>query len=200
MSIEQFLCKVSTIPSTLKEASSTQIEISVEEALQEESLDISEPVTDSTSEDSPYNIDETNYIENTLIISETRHKVILPYKLSALKNILQQNELYTSIDDVIDKLYTLPIEYYRFTPIARFKEGFKLVKEKAKGSKIKALALGFELFTNYNLHPAIITACNNIDELDIYLACLEENNLDDFHFFNIIYEIPLANCPPNPSL
>ena len=47
----------------------------------------------------------------------------------------------------------------------------------------------YELFGKYNLHPAIITACKSLDELDIYLACLEDNVLDEFPFFEIKYEI-----------
>lgn len=211
MTVQQFLCQIAVVPANSEESASLTTEAPAESNLENESIHLENPIessdiTSSTSEDSTTSTvelisPESNYIENTLIISETRKKVILPYRIEALKEKLSQNqELYTSIDDIIDKNYTLPIEYYRFTPIARFKEGFRLVKGKAKGSKIKALALGFELFTNYNLHPAIITACNSIDELDIYLACLEENNLDDFPFFNIIYEIPLANCNPKPSL
>ena len=57
-------------------------------------------------------------------------------------------------------------------------------------SKLKALSLASELFMNYNLHPAIITACKSVDELDVYLACLEDNTLQDFRFFDIKYEIP----------
>ena len=89
-------------------------------------------------------------------------------------------------------MYTKPISYYKFSPVSRFKETFKLVKEREKGSTFKALSLAFELLGNYNLHPAVITACNSLDELDIYLACLDDNTLEDFHFFNVKYEIPLA--------
>lgn len=130
--------------------------------------------------------------ENTLVISETNKKVILPYKMDTVEEILENNARYHSVEEVINKLYTKPISYYKFSPIARFKEAYKLVKEKEKGSRFKALALAFELLGNYSLHPAIITACKSIDELDIYLACLDENSLDDFKFFNIKYEIPLA--------
>ena len=211
ITIQQFLCQIAVVPTNLEESSSSTANVPVESDSENESINlensiVTSDITPSTTEDCTSSTvelmsSENNYIENTLIISENRKKIILPYKIENLKEkLLQNQDLYSSLDDVIDKNYTLPIEYYRFTPIARFKEGFKLVKEKAKGSKIKALALGFELFTNYNLHPAIITACNSIDELDIYLACLEENNLDDFPFFNIIYEIPLANCNPKPSL
>lgn len=132
------------------------------------------------------------YAENTLVISEAQKKVILPYNINTVNEILQNNARYHSIDEVVNKLYTRPINYYRFSAMARFKEAYKLVKNKEKSSIFKALALGFELFGNYSLHPAIITACSSLDELDIYLACLDENDLDDFKFFNIKYEVPLA--------
>ena len=126
---------------------------------------------------------EISYIENTLI----------PYTINNLKEILlNNNKEYSSLQDVIDKLYTKPINYYRFSAIARFRETYKLVKEREHGSKTKALELAFELLLNYNLHPAIITACKNLNELDIYIACLEDNTLDEFEFFDIKYEIPLA--------
>lgn len=40
------------------------------------------------------------------------------------------------------------------------------------------------------LHPAVITACKNIDELDIYLAYLETNELDKFDIFDVVFDIP----------
>jgi len=136
---------------------------------------------------------QDGFIENTLIISDSQKKVILPYEIKTIKDILQKNDKkYRSIEDVINKLYTKPINYYKFSPIARFKEAYKLVKEREKLSTFKALNLAFELLGNYNLHPAVISSCKNLDELDIYLACLDDNTLDDFHFFDIKYEIPLA--------
>ena len=41
----------------------------------------------------------------------------------------------------------------------------------------------------YELNPIIICACRNLDELDIYLDCLEENELYDFKCFDINFEI-----------
>lgn len=136
---------------------------------------------------------QNKFIENTLIISDSQKKVILPFEIETVKDILEKNnKKYRSIEDVINKLYTKPINYYKFSPIARFKEAYKLVKEKEKLSTFKALNLAFELLGNYNLHPAVISSCKNLDELDIYLACLDDNTLDEFHFFDIKYEIPLA--------
>ena len=40
-----------------------------------------------------------------------------------------------------------------------------------------------------NLNPAIIAACKSLKELDIYLDCLDENELDKFSCFNIVYNV-----------
>ena len=149
----------------------------------------------TTSEDFTVSSDDvdSSYIENTLIISELKGKVILPYKMETVKQILlNESEHYSSISEVIEKLYTIPIKNYKFASVARFREAYKLMIEKEHSSKLKAISLASELFGNYNLHPAIITACNSLDELDIYLACLEDNVLGDFKFFDIKYEIPPA--------
>ena len=132
----------------------------------------------------------SSFVENTLVISEMQNKVILPYKISEINELLFNNtDKYSSIEDVIEKKYTLPMEKYKFSAISRFKEAYRLVKEKEHKSKFKAFSLASELFGNYNLHPAIITACKSLDELDIYLACLDDNSLCDFPFFDIKYEI-----------
>lgn len=129
-------------------------------------------------------------VENTLIISETNKTVTLPYKISELKNLLRNNsEKYNSLSDIILDKYTIPISEYRFSALSRFKEAYRLIINKEHGSKKQALNLAFELFSNYNLHPAIITACKNLNELDIYLSCLEFNELEDFRFFKIVYDV-----------
>ena len=125
-------------------------------------------------------------VENTLIISETNKTVTLPYKISDLKNLLRNDsEKYNSLSDIILDKYTIPISEYKFSALSRFKEAYRLIINKEHGSKKQALNLAFELFSNYNLHPAIITACKNLNELDIYLSCLEFNELADFRFFKI---------------
>ena len=73
--------------------------------------------------------------------------------------------------------------------MARFKEAFKLVKERNSGTFKHALDLAFELTFNYSLHPAIISACKTVDELDIYLSCLDYDELEDFKFFKIVYDV-----------
>ena len=135
-------------------------------------------------------IENSNIIENTLIISEKNGNVILPYTMEELNSALKKNPYkYENIEDVIQKKYTKPIKYYKNSSIARFKETFKLVREREKGSLKHAWDLALEAFFNYDLHPAIISACKSIDELDIYLSCLEYDELEDFRFFKIIFDV-----------
>lgn len=135
----------------------------------------------------------SSFIENTLVISEFRKKVILPYKLDTVqKLLLEKPNVYSSIQNVIDKVYTKSLNRYKVASVARFREMYKLLTKKEKYSIRKALPLATEIFFYYNLHPAIITACNSLDELDIYLACLDDNTLEDFHFFDIKFEVPPA--------
>ena len=39
------------------------------------------------------------------------------------------------------------------------------------------------------LHPAIISACRSLKDLDVYLDCLDKNEIDDFKVFKIKYEV-----------
>lgn len=132
------------------------------------------------------NPDYSDLLENTLLISEPDQVVVLPYKIKDLEKILSEtpNE-YSSIKDVILKKYTIPLQNYRFSFLSRFRETYKLVMERDNKNLLKAVSLSLELSTNYVLHPAIITACKNLDELDIYLSCLEDDKLDDFQLFKI---------------
>lgn len=125
--------------------------------------------------------------ENVLLISEKNNNVILPYKISELERILEKDDKYNSIEDIIKDKYTISLSNYKHSSISRFKEAFKLVK-KSNGSTQDALDLGIEVLFKYDLNPAIITACKNIDEFDIYLSCLEDNVLNEFNYFNIEYE------------
>ena len=136
---------------------------------------------------------DSSFIENMLVISSIQNKVILPFTIQKIQKILSEDSTYSSINDVIEKLYTKPLSNYRFPAISRFREAYLLIRNKEKKSKTRAILFASELFANYNLHPAIITACENQEQLDIYLSCLEDNKLSDFSFFDIKFEIPPSN-------
>lgn len=133
--------------------------------------------------------------ENVLVISAARNKVILPYSLKELQKSLHGESGCADLRQLIEKNYTVPLSRYKHGCISRFKEVFILVRVREKESVFKALDLAYELFFKKYLHPAIITACKCRDWLDVYLDCLDKNELDDFPFFGIRYEpnVPQKN-------
>lgn len=126
---------------------------------------------------------------STLLISEKENLVYLPYKKKNIENILMVSEKYSTPEDVIKDIYTVSLSKYTNSASARFREGFNLMRKKECASFFKSVDLGLELFSRYDLNPAVITACQNLDELDIYLDCLETNELEKFNIFNIKYEV-----------
>lgn len=134
--------------------------------------------------------DDDGLIEKTLFISEKTNNVILPYSTADLEEYFSSNpEKYSSIQDIIDKEYTIPLNNFRKPSFSRFREAYNLARNKSKLSFFKSLSLANEVFFNYNLDPTIITACKNVDELEIYLSCLEDNALDKFKCFKIVYDL-----------
>ena len=138
-------------------------------------------------------IDEEKVIENTLednhtlVISEEDGKVYLPYSKEEIKNEVLQNK-GTKISDLIEEKYICPLDKYKNAIRARFREGYNLMYKKEGKSRRSAILLGIELMFETNLHPAVISACKNLEELDIYLDCLEDNELEKFSCFKIIYK------------
>lgn len=126
---------------------------------------------------------------NTLLISETQSKVVLPYKIEDVKKILNENSKYETLQDVINVEYTLPIDKYKNSSKSRFKEAYNLMRKKEKASIFDSLSVATEMTFNNSLNPAVITACENLDQLDVYVDCLASNELDKFNYFKVKYEI-----------
>lgn len=127
---------------------------------------------------------------NVLIISEKEQKAYLPFLYSEVKKIYENSHhQYQTLQDVVDDLYVIPLSKFKNSTLARFNESFHLIHDKEKGSTSKALDLALELMFKHELNPIIIAACRNLDELDIYLDCLEENELENFTCFEIKFEV-----------
>ena len=157
-----------------------------------ENIQVQNIALDEKKEVSKIIYDPIKYSENTLVVSETSQNVTLPYKLSEINEIIKNEpNKYSSVDDVITKKYTLPLKTFKNPTVSRFKQGFKLMREKEHSSFRAAFDLGMELVFDSNLHPAIIPACSNLEELDKYLYYMEKEETDKFDKFNIVFE-----CPP----
>ena len=127
---------------------------------------------------------------NILLVSEKDQKAYLPYFISDIEKIYKNsNKKYSSYQDVIESLYIVPLNRFKNASISRFRETLNLILHKENLSIIKALDLALELMFQYKLNPIIIAACRNLDELDLYLDCLEEDELFDFDCFEIRFEV-----------
>ena len=126
--------------------------------------------------------------ENTLLISEKFDNVYLPYTSEEIANIKKSHSSFT-VNEIIDKYYSRDFKDYKSPTISRFKEAYRLAKKKEHLTTAHASNLGFELCLKSNLHPAIISACNSLDELDSYLDCLERNKVSEFNCFNIDFDV-----------
>jgi len=137
------------------------------------------------------NLKNYKLIENTLIVSELTKTITLPYTIHELKQTFKKGETqkFTSLREVIKTLYVKPLNDYKNSSFARFREGYTLMRKREEESLSESFSLGFELFSNYNLHPAVIASCKDLNQLDIYLSCLEYNELDDFPFFKVVFNV-----------
>lgn len=135
--------------------------------------------------------EETSVCDNkTLVISEETQKVYLPYTIKDIMEKLNDTATgYQTVQDVIDEEYIIPLSEFKMPIVSRFKEAYKFMREKENSSVYAAIDLALELMFNSNLNPAVIRACKNLRELNIYLDCLYENELEKFDCFKVIYKV-----------
>ena len=148
-----------------------------------------------TDEDNEIKIEELNEEDDlknndTLLISEILGKVILPYTKFEVRRILyNKKNNYSNEEEVIEKCFTRNLSDYKFQAWSRYNETIKLATEREEYKKFESIGLAIEMMKKKYLHPAIISACKSLNELDVYLDCLDKNELDDFKIFKIKYEL-----------
>ena len=135
-------------------------------------------------------INEASICDNrTLLISEETQKVYLPYTIEELMQKLNNSDEYQTLEDVIENEYTVPLSTFKMPIVSRFKEAYKFMRTKEHSSVYAALDLAIELMFNSNLNPAVIRASKDLKELNVYLDCLYENEIDKFDCFKIVYKV-----------
>ena len=108
---------------------------------------------------------------DSLIISEITGEVILPFT-------------HTTID----------INEFKNPVSSRFREGYRLSKERENEGILTSISIGLKLSFKSKIHPAIIRACRDFDDLDTYLYYLDNNQVEYFPNFKILYKAyPMKN-------
>lgn len=184
---------------------SSEIEINLSSQVQEtviDKMDIQEEVTKLNIQEvgvKPTLLEEQKESTNVLIISEREGKVFLPYTTEDINYYLNTRK-YSSEKQIVEDVFTVSLSKYSNFALARIIEGFKLMRKKENASFGEALKYAFDLFYEKKLHPAIITACKTQDDLDIYLACLEDNMLELFDSFEIRFDYAPMKVKRNEKL
>ena len=157
----------------------------------DESINIISPNSTTSQINTSYS-DMVGTNENkVLIISEKENKVYLPYKKTELKAYLSQYPTsYYSYKNVIEKEFILPLNYFMNNPsMARFRETYSLYRDREATSVVEALKKALSLAFKSELNPAVIAACKTNKQLNNFIHCLDENKLNDFSDFEIIYDV-----------
>lgn len=128
---------------------------------------------------------------NTLIISEKDNKVFLPYTVSEIESYMEKYpKEYKSLEYVINKEFILPLDYYTKHPsLARFREAYSLIRDREAKSVFDALKYALSVMFEYDLNPAIISACKTEEALNLYIECLENKDLSKFNLFKIEFRL-----------
>lgn len=174
-----------------------KIELNIKEAFKLSSVNnkielsmLNKAIADLSSTQTPENKEESSICDNkTLLISEETQKVYLPYTIEDVMKKLKSSEEYQTVQEVVDKEYTLPLSTFKMPIISRFKEAYRFMRTKENSSVYAAVDLALELMFNSNLNPAVIRAAKDLKELNIYLDCLYENEVEKFDCFKIVYKV-----------
>lgn len=125
--------------------------------------------------------------EKELIINKKLGIAILPYSIPDLDELfLNDPEKYSSIQDIIDQEYTVKLKDFENSSITRYKEAFKLAKDKSNYTFSQAANFAKIFLIENEITSLIIASCKNVEELEFYIECLNNNKLNDFHCFKIV--------------
>ena len=175
-----------------------EIDVNIDNADSKEKVNeiisqVSEILEETTNEDTILTESQDTKEKRVLLISSKTQEVILPYTNEQIEKFIEYGK-YQTKEEVIKNEYTIPLSKYKNEALSRVKEGYKLARKKEGLGITESVKYAINLIFERRLHPAVITACNTIDQLDIYLACLDENVPELFDFFEVKFEYtPIEN-------
>lgn len=151
--------------------------------------EVSDILEESANEETVMLPEKEGQEKKVLLISSKTQTVTLPYIKEQIEAFIEDG-IYKTEEEVIKNKYTIPLSKYKNEALSRVREGYKLARKREGLNVSESIKYAINLMFERRLHPAVITACNTIDQLDIYLACLDENVPELFDFFEIKFEYP----------
>ena len=134
-------------------------------------------------------------LQDNPVLKICEKRVELPYTKKEIEQFMQNypNE-YKTVQDVIVKEFMINISMFNKHPIlSRFREAYYLCRNKEMMSILDSFNFAKGIMFRSEINPYIIAAVKSKKQLEDYIKCLEENKLDDYTHFKIVFEInPLA--------
>ncbi|MBO5478398.1 MAG: hypothetical protein J6A04_01570 [Clostridia bacterium] len=169
----------------------------VDQFLQREEIGKNAEITSKNKENTIVNTVYQKYemdeIEDNLElrVSERHKRVYLPYTKAEIESFLNNYpEEYKTPQDVISQEFITDISIYNKHPVlARFREAYSLSRNKEMKSAIDSLKFAMDIMFRSDINPTIIAAVKSQQQLNSYIECLESNKLENFKYFNIIFEV-----------
>ena len=134
-------------------------------------------------------------LQDNPVLKICEKRVELPYTKREIEDFLREYpEEYKTVQDVITKEFMIHIDVFKKHPIfARFKEAYYLCRTKEMMSIFESFTYAKNIMFKSDINPYIIAAVKSKKQLEDYIKCLEENKLEDYPHFKIIFEVnPLA--------
>ena len=153
----------------------------------DKSLNKTQRVTDNVNF---YNLTLDN-LKDKPILKICERRVELPYTKKEIEDFLHTYpEEYKTVQDVIRKEFMINISIFNKHPIlARFKEAYYLCRTKEMMSIFESFSYAKGIMFKTEINPYIVAAVKSKKQLEDYIKCLEENKLDEYPHFKIIFEV-----------
>ena len=130
-------------------------------------------------------------LQDNLVLKVCERRVELPYTKKEIEQFMKSYpEEYKTVQDVIVKEFMMNISMFNKHPIlSRFREAYYLCRNKEMMSIFDSFNFAKGIMFRAEINPYIIAAVKSKKQLEDYIKCLEENRLDEYTHFKIIFEV-----------
>ena len=145
--------------------------------------------------DQSNNIDFKNLtvdnLQDNLELRIYEKRVELPYtKDEILKYLETYPKNYKTVQDVISQEFIASISIFNKHPIlSKFKEAYYLCRTKEMMTIFDSFNYAKSIMFRSDINAYIIAAVKSKRQLDEYINCLENNKLDTYKYFKIVYKV-----------
>lgn len=130
-------------------------------------------------------------LQDNPILRIKERRVELPYTKKEVENYMKTYpDEYKTVQDVIVKEFMMYTSLFNKHPVlSRFKEAYYLCRNKEMMTIWESFSYAKSIMLKSEINPYIIAASKSKKQLEEYVYCLENNKLDEYKYFKIIYEI-----------